>query len=796
MAEQGFLGERRLKLSELGGPVRRVIFTTYVVLVGIAVGVVVREQLPGFQIITFAGYPTQSTIVFITGLTAGLAIAMLLAGAAHARTRWRYLLLAPIVAALGICAVAGPAAHPGEADALRNLAIMALPLPFIAACFVVVGLGPRLRTVTTLAVCLALFVAFAGLVLALTWLTGTPYGATIVFVTTGAASLALEPALLVVGFDLAEVGAEAASAALRRGERFAPVARIIPWGLLVVGVAVAAGLQLGMGYSGPWGSVILAIWIAVVALGVIVTGVAMARRPHRSLGAHAGIGYLQVLVAAIIVLLSVVAGTLFEEPDPHFLNYPAWRPFSIRPPAAMVENIQARSLPDRADAPTVAEFLTEGKRPPTLSVVGWPHPFTGFPLPPPAAVNALLGAGHSLPTMPLVLGPPDRDGWRRGEAAATNRRGTPFRFFVLRWDYHLQDDHYDTAWYLVCGGRADQADGVKATCEAARAGFSPTLTERSSPAFAVALSVLFIAGAAGALALAQRRSRRIDTPVLDFLAWVLLLTGARWMGGYLFGGVRNPLEDLTLAAELMSALVAAAAIAALALAVWPASRARRFDLPGARRLATQALASLVILSGLFFLYVFAVGSGEHSQAVRGVIIVLALTWELATAGPSLNPAGEHHAFPRASRVLIFVGYLVLVASCVFMLGGGRLTSGHRFSGWDTETVVAAGLVTLGGALIISRALRGAQALRLAPVLAEPAPPPAAPAAAVVPVAAEPQTSKPQASKTKTSNARAHRPKTSTKASPAQLKPARKPAASKSHAPATRRPRKPKPDPAN
>ena len=45
-----------------------------------------------------------------------------------------------------------------------------------------------------------------------------------------------------------------------------------------------------------------------------------------------------------------------------------------------------------------------------------------------------------------------------------------------------------------------------------------------------------------------------------------------------------------------------------------------------------------------------------------------------------------------------------------MFGGGRMSTGERVEAWDTEKIVAAGLVTLGGALVISRALRSIPAL--------------------------------------------------------------------------------------
>ena len=91
-------------------------------------------------------------------------------------------------------------------------------------------------------------------------------------------------------------------------------------------------------------------------------------------------------------------------------------------------------------------------------------------------------------------------------------------------------------------------------------------------------------------------------------------------------------------------------------------------------------------------------------------------------------------------MLIFVGYLILVATCVFMFGDSRLASGDKVAAFDTETIVAAGLVTLGGALVISRALRGIADLWIdqsaSPGAAPPRPPEAV--ATPAPAAASPQ----------------------------------------------------------
>lgn len=699
MSQGGFLRERRLRLGELEGPVRRIILTTYVVLLALAVGVSIRERLPGHEVLVVGVVYTQSTIVVISGFLAAFAFATLLAGAAHARTRWRYALVAPILLAIFLCVAAAPAAHPGESTTWRNLGMMALPLPFMAATIWLVRRAPRLRTITTLFISLGLAGAFGGLVLGLTLLTRTPYASNAVVLLLGLAPFALMPALLVVGFDLSELGAEAATVGLRRFDGARQRPGVIGWGLIAVGLMACLAIDRGMGHEATqafW------LWGGLVAVAALMAGRLISRRPSSAHAGHGELGYLQVLAVAIAIVASIVAGGIFEETKPGFANYEGARNFSIAIPDGMTEGFHDTPTGARAPIFTRVGFLTNN-RPPTLTIIGQPHPFEGFGVQQVTDINELI-AVRTLPLMPLVLGPPDKDGWRHGDGTTTNARGIALHFLVLSREQVTGDAHSETTWYLVCGGTAADAARVTKICDNARKTFSNFHALRSSRPLAVVFSVSFVLAALLVFGLAQRRSRRGDAALLDFTAWVLLLTGLRWIGGFLLGGADEPLDDLKFAADLMAALVAVTTLATVALALWPKAKGLRFDLSGAQRTASLALFSLLVISALFFLYVFAVGSGEHSQTIRGVIIVLALTWELATCGPTMNPANEHHAFPRGSRVLIFVGYLVLVGTCVFMFGEARATGGQHVVAWDTEKIVAAGLVTLGGALVISRAL--------------------------------------------------------------------------------------------
>jgi hypothetical protein len=154
---------------------------------------------------------------------------------------------------------------------------------------------------------------------------------------------------------------------------------------------------------------------------------------------------------------------------------------------------------------------------------------------------------------------------------------------------------------------------------------------------------------------------------------------------------------MVIAADLFAALLGLLAIAAVGTAVLAGRKAQS--------IIGQALASAIVVTVLFYLYTYSVG-GAESQVIRAGIILLALSWELMTSGSNLNPDRENKIFPRASRVFMFVGYLLLVATCVFVFNEPqRLATGDVQGSFDTEMMVANALATFGSALILSRALR-------------------------------------------------------------------------------------------
>ncbi len=92
-----------------------------------------------------------------------------------------------------------------------------------------------------------------------------------------------------------------------------------------------------------------------------------------------------------------------------------------------------------------------------------------------------------------------------------------------------------------------------------------------------------------------------------------------------------------------------------------------------------------------------------------VALVLALSWEFATPGESLTN-GHRPRFPRDSRVMLFLGYVVITATTsVFFSGIGEL-DGSRWvlseSQFEAENWVRDGLMFLGGPLVITIGILG------------------------------------------------------------------------------------------
>lgn len=128
------------------------------------------------------------------------------------------------------------------------------------------------------------------------------------------------------------------------------------------------------------------------------------------------------------------------------------------------------------------------------------------------------------------------------------------------------------------------------------------------------------------------------------------------------------------------------------------------------RLLLSMTIALQILTWIDSLY----GGAVHQSgaaAVTGqlalaaaVVLVLALSWEFATSGESVTN-GHRRRFPRDSRVMLFLGYVVITATTsVFFSSIGEVDDGkwHLLeSQFEAENWVRDGLLFLGAPLVIT-----------------------------------------------------------------------------------------------
>lgn len=119
---------------------------------------------------------------------------------------------------------------------------------------------------------------------------------------------------------------------------------------------------------------------------------------------------------------------------------------------------------------------------------------------------------------------------------------------------------------------------------------------------------------------------------------------------------------------------------------WPAARRRRL-LAG----LTGLLATTWVLEGMDLLYDSALRASRVS-VWAAVTVLVAAAWDVTMSGESLTNHGTRHA-PRASRVLAFLGYVVLLAATVLFytaqraVGSGKATEAF----FEPESVTRDGL---------------------------------------------------------------------------------------------------------
>ncbi|HZS15686.1 MAG TPA: hypothetical protein VFC09_13910 [Candidatus Dormibacteraeota bacterium] len=156
------------------------------------------------------------------------------------------------------------------------------------------------------------------------------------------------------------------------------------------------------------------------------------------------------------------------------------------------------------------------------------------------------------------------------------------------------------------------------------------------------------------------------------------------------------------------------AVAAVALVVVGVAAARR-RLQAAAPLLTLLvvlLAGLQVIAWIADLYGAAQDVSGRFSVAQALVLVLALAWDLVMSGYSITNR-DSRGVPRHARVLLWMGYIVLVASAVLLFSSMRVSGGGQpiEPVFESELWPHAGLVILGAGLVMTLFLMAVPRLR-------------------------------------------------------------------------------------
>jgi hypothetical protein len=130
--------------------------------------------------------------------------------------------------------------------------------------------------------------------------------------------------------------------------------------------------------------------------------------------------------------------------------------------------------------------------------------------------------------------------------------------------------------------------------------------------------------------------------------------------------------------------------------------------PGGRRAAGPLLGPLLeltvalqILSWLWDAFNGAIVGGADFSVVQAVVIVIALFWDVLTSGEAVtNVHGER--VPRHARVLVYLGYVMLVACAILFFSSVRGLDHQTAESWfESEAWPQLGIQRLGVPLVVA-----------------------------------------------------------------------------------------------
>lgn len=492
-------------------------------------------------------------------------------------------------------------------------------------------------------------------------------------------SFALIPVLLVAGVDFAEWGDAAASRATAlarrlRWETTLPVgAALAAAGILAYRLSVGDRVSLGRGAG----------MAAVFAL--VVGGVALAVRRAPGRVPYAAIFAASLVLMGILlgISYSVTGSTAAEVAAASRLTYrhPAAPRFQLEYPVAW----QTTELPQQ-NGVAVVVFKAPGNA-------------------------AQLYAVH---VPPAVLGvvPDPLAAIFKGTVESTRRDGD-WRQVRLRLGQENEGVAWERTldggmWLLVGAAGPRTMPVVEPAFEEAKASWTtevragegeqtPAREPRIAPADraveGAGLAWLGLAAAAAGLLFARRRGSSPGwlTASLLFAAvaglYYVLVNLPDLAYTLLGASSRDAWPQLTL--HGLEAVVAGATLVALLL-------------PAGRRAAAPLLGLNLGLFAIDWLDRAIAGGIQAGRMslVQAVLVLVALVWDIAMSGEAITNRHNRH-FPRHTRVLVYLGYVLAVAAAVLFFSSIHTAQGSVEPLFESEGFAETGMLFLGTSLLVT-----------------------------------------------------------------------------------------------
>jgi hypothetical protein len=697
--------QRAISLATMSRPLRLVTGFAIAQLLATAVAVAVRSVPGPFVTVKYElnhGEVGVSLVLFLACLVfLSLAWSYLLTGVLHAHFWGRALGLVAFTVAMRTFLVTT------YSDTLLGSGILALFWVLALAITVVDGRAARAgapERAHTNRIRVVTFVLVLILTIAFYAVGGITDPATVgfgVFEQLTTMTFFLIPLLFLAGTDFAEwgeiAGGRIASVVRRRGLVISAATTV------VVAAAIAAGMAWLTGPSAIPEQLVLGS-IGVVSIGALVR---LARKGGRW---HPRVSYTAMVLGTGValvwdlggsaVLRNLQPGVVIRQTDLGTLEVFAHQhdpQFTIEHPPRWTES-EIKTRP----AGEGVRFGETSERVAPQAVLVVAHAPATSPASPAAGLpEVVAGLDYKVAD---ARGPTDADGWRTWTFSGGDKAGHDV---VGQVRTRTMGDRIYT---FVGDSPPNRQDSVLGAYDQMAASFSTTL-----PTFGEAFNIVavlkdhlewlpwVIMGLVAVVMIAARVARRhqgILGTALLFLGIASIIRvldrGIPGSAGAL--GIGTTLHGLTAQGTLLTV-----ALLTIIVLAWILLRHRSSDRsPAVIGALLAANLALLGVYAIYILYITAIEAGGTFSLAQGAVILMALLWDITMSGQSVTNSGDPW-FPRHARVLMFFGYILLVAAAVlFFSSQHEVVHGlHTEPDFEAELWPALGVLSLGVPFLIA-----------------------------------------------------------------------------------------------